>query len=103
MRKFILVLVMILALAPMAWAVDWSRYDSKFDNVMVMGYKTQPGYFAFVDKAGTTQGYMYAHSDGNLYYQCKTANTPAACRTGIDLTTTKLGTVGGEIKVNNAP
>lgn len=101
MRKFILALFIAVAFVPLARATDWSRYDSKFDNLYITGYKTQPGYVAFQDKAGNVQGYLFVHDNGELYWQCKTAGTPTRCVTGIDLTTTKLGTVGGEIRVIN--
>lgn len=98
MKKFLLVLFVLLAPA-LAHATDWSRYDSGERSLRVTGYKTQPGYIGFYDENQTLRGMLYAHSNGNLYWAVTTATTGG--RTATDLTTTKLGSGGGEQKVNN--
>ena len=98
---FILILFVVALFAGIANAADWSKYDTGFTSLRVEGYQTQPGYIAFQDGSGAVVGYVFASANGRLYYQCKTAGTPAGCVTGINLGTTKLGTVGGELPLDN--
>ncbi len=84
-------------------AMDWSKFESGRDNIRLDGYKSQPGYISFTDGDGTVIGYVFGSSDGKLYWQSKTAGTVAQVAagthtvTGINLKTTEIGTVGGEI------
>lgn len=97
MKTFILLLLLVL-IAPLAYATDWSKYDSGDRSLRVTGYHTQPGYIGFYDEGNVIRGYLYAHADGNLYWSKVTATSG---HTATDLTTSKLGTQGGEQKVNN--
>jgi len=94
MKKSIFTLlgVCILLFGPvsLARAVDWSEYDSGMTSIRVEGYQTQPGYIAFYDENGTVRGYLYAHSNGKLYWASPTYTT---------LSTEKLGSNGGEVQV----
>ena len=81
-------------------ATDWSRYETGFTSLEITGIRTQPGYIAMFDETNALIGFLYAHSDGNLYWSKRAAQAGLG-HTAVDLTTTKLGTHGGEIKVNN--
>jgi O-antigen ligase len=92
-RIFALLLVLGVCFAAVpAMAVDWSQYESGRNNIRLEGYQTQPGYAAFYDENEALVGYLYAHSDGNLYWTIATYT---------DLTSEKLGSNGGEAQVNN--
>ena len=75
-------------------AMDWSRFESGRDNIRLDGYKSQPGYISFTDGDGNVVGYVFVSDNGKLYWQGKVAGVTTV--SGIDLTTTELGTVGGE-------
>ena len=83
--------ILVFAVVKLASAADWSRYDTGHASIRLEGYQTQPGYVAFYNESGVVEGYLYAHSDGYLYW------TRASFTT---LTTEKLGSNGGEVRVH---
>lgn len=87
---FALLLIGALSIGHLAWAADWSKYDTGMTSLRVQGYGTQPGYIGFYDETGVVIGYLYAHSNGTLYWASPTFTT---------LSTEKLGSNGGEISV----
>ena len=94
MKKYLFTLlgicILVAGIVKLAGAADWSRYDTGHASIRLEGYQTQPGYVAFYNESGVVEGYLYAHSDGYLYW------TRASFTT---LTTEKLGSNGGEVKV----
>ena len=83
--------ILLFGIISMANAADWSKYDTGFDNVRVDGYGGQPGYIAFTNGSGTIVGYLYMSTDNKLYFVTDGA---------ITLSTTQLGSQGGEQKVS---
>ena len=84
------VCIIMFGFVSLAKAADWSKYDTGHASIRLEGYQTQPGYVAFYDDNGTVRGYLYAHSDGKLYWASPTYTT---------LSTEKLGSNGGEVIV----
>ena len=76
-------------------AVDWSRFASGRNNIRLDGYQDQPSYISFSDGNGLVEGYLFPSDNGKLYWQGAVAGDTTV--DGIDLTTTQLGSVGGEI------
>ena len=87
------VCILLFGAASLSQAADWSRYDTGHASIRVEGYQTQPGYIGFYDENGTIRGYLYAHSNGKLYWASPTYTT---------LSTEKLGSNGGEVIVAGA-
>lgn len=108
MKNFVFALGMVICLLIVSLglseaAVNWGKYESGRNNIRLDGYKSQPGYIAFTDGDGTVIGYQFVSANGKLYWQSKTAGTTAQLQagthtaSGINLATTQLGAVGGEI------
>ena len=99
MKKIVFALCVVVCFligyASISDAVDWSRYASGRDNIKLDGFQDQPAYISFSDGNGLVEGYLFASDNGKLYWQGAVAGDTTV--EGINLTTTQLGSVGGEI------
>ena len=60
MKCIVLAILLGLLLVPTTIAAtDWDEFESGRDNVRLDGYQGQPGYMAFTDGSGNTEGYIY--------------------------------------------
>src|SRR3990167_3826844 len=83
--------ILVFGSVSLARAADWSKYDTGHANIRVDGYAGQPGYVAFKNGLGTITGYLFMSENSKLYF---------VTSTDLNLTTTQLGSQGGESKVS---